>query len=344
MSIKINIQQKGMAAIMFAMFVVIVVALIAIGFAVLVRNDQRQTLDKTLSNQAIYAAETAINKKYRQLTASSATILPNNTCNADPIVNQNNGVLDSSNPGVKISCLLWTATPTALTYDNVELNPAAVPIIPADSTHAIQSIKISWRQHTAGSTSYYSNTTRLNSDSAVGLPQMPTLKITTAKVSAINNTFSVFANPASGGSASAVSIIGTGDGGIVNGACSSGTCEVILNNLPNDGSPWNNGSGGYGWLSISSLNGASDVTIEAFPNPNGGGGGSSAIPLQGAQLRLDATAKAQDVIKRLQVNISIPVTTWRPGFNISADRLCKNYRLDGVNNNQAGTAIGPVCP
>jgi Tfp pilus assembly protein PilX len=342
MFIKIKNKQKGMASIMFAMFVVIVVALIATGFAVLVRNDQRQTLDKTLSNQAIYAAESAINKKYRQLTANPTTILPNTTCNADPIVNQNDGVLDASNPGVKISCLLWTATPTALTYDNVGLNPAATPIIP--SNNAIQSIKITWRKTSAGGESYYSNTTQLNSVSSVGLPAMPTLKITLAHVASINRTYSVFANPANGGTPSAQSVTNTGDGGIVNGACIAGACEVILKDLPEEnGNPWNNGSNQYGWISISSLNGASDVKIEAYPDPNGGGG-SSAIPLQGAQLTIDATAKAQDVIKRLQVNISIPVTTWRPGFNISADRLCKNYRVDGANNNQAGTAIGPACP
>ena len=54
--------QSGMASIMFAIFMAIVLCLLAVGFATLVRNDQRQTLDKTLSNQATYAAESAINK------------------------------------------------------------------------------------------------------------------------------------------------------------------------------------------------------------------------------------------------------------------------------------------
>jgi hypothetical protein len=182
---------------------------------------------------------------------------------------------------------------------------------------------------------------------------MPTLRITLAGIVDINTTYTSFVNPRDGGdpdNPSGNSVIRNnnryGDGQIINGECDSATgkCVVVLNNLPPSGQPWNNGSNQYGWISISSLNGASNITIEAYADQNGGGGGSSAIPLQEAQLTIDATAKAQDVIKRLQVNISIPVTTWRPGFNISADRLCKNYRVDGANNNQAGTAIGPACP
>ena len=89
MNIKNNNYQTGIASIMFAIFiaVVIVTRLFAIGFAVLVRNDQRQTLDKKLSNQAQYAAGTEINRVQRDLQAQVAagqTLTAVTTCNTNP--------------------------------------------------------------------------------------------------------------------------------------------------------------------------------------------------------------------------------------------------------------------
>ena len=67
-----KLNQKGMSSILFAMVFIIILSLIGVGFATLVRKDQRETLDKTLSFQAQYAAETAINRKAAELQGLSA--------------------------------------------------------------------------------------------------------------------------------------------------------------------------------------------------------------------------------------------------------------------------------
>ena len=105
-----------MASIMFAIFIAVVISLLAIGFAVLVRNDQRQTLDKKLSNQAQYAAETEINRVQRDLQAQVAagqTLTAVTTCNTNP------ALLDTRMPDVKITCLTWNPNPGDLTYTGV---------------------------------------------------------------------------------------------------------------------------------------------------------------------------------------------------------------------------------
>ena len=67
----------------------------------------------------------------------------------------------------------------------------------------------------------------------------------------------------------------------------------------------------------------------------------------GAQAKVDATAMAQDVIKRIQATVPLEEVKWHPGFTAMADMMCKNYKVDGLNNN---TVTSPpmvnstVCP
>jgi Tfp pilus assembly protein PilX len=54
-------KQAGMVAIMVTMILMIVISLIVVGFAQISRRNQRQALDRQLSTQAFYAAETGVN-------------------------------------------------------------------------------------------------------------------------------------------------------------------------------------------------------------------------------------------------------------------------------------------
>ena len=58
---KKDIDQKGMAAILITLIMMIVISLIVLGFAQITRHDQQQALDKQLSTEAFYAAESGIN-------------------------------------------------------------------------------------------------------------------------------------------------------------------------------------------------------------------------------------------------------------------------------------------
>jgi hypothetical protein len=313
------VNQKGMAAIMFAMFMAVVITLLAIGFAVIVRNDQRQTLDKTLSNQAQYAAESAINRKYRELVTGTETTKDNPIdCRADDVIKNNSGIILDAMPDVKLTCLTWTSKPDVLSFTGVgsAANPLAVaPIRPAGAS-AIDFIKITWKDP-GGATGTSANIIRLTLTN----PGLPTLRIAAAQKNNITDTRIVYANPAVSGGTSDFS----GESGkLANGQCSANECWITLSSLP--GGPWDNSVGGY--LSVASINGSSDVFVQAFNNSNP----TTPLLLQDAQISIDATAKSQDVIKRLKANVSIQVDTWRPSFAASANRLCKNYMLDGTMN------------
>jgi Tfp pilus assembly protein PilX len=325
--------QSGMASIMFAIFMAIVLCLLATGFAVLVRNDQRQTLDKTLSNQATYAAESAINY-IQDLYHNASPPGDNNTCTsvdlASPFKVINKGISDAltasgSVGDITITCLTWSSNLSYLYYQKIDSQPVVVPIVPASGR--VQSITIQWSPEPGNlNTGTTSDLTQLT----LGSSNLPTLRIAAASNSDISGTKVIFINPSTVNSASFDST----SGNIGNGKCNSMPCKVTLYNLP--GELWNSGL-----LSITSLNGSS-INVKITAN-------NGAVNLIDAQAQVDATAKSQDVIKRLVANISLTPTTWQPDFAASADYLCKNYALNGSNNTYLYTGMvytdsGHLCP
>ena len=52
--------QRGIASLIITMVSMVIVTLIVLGFATLSRREQRQSLDRQLSTQAFYAAESGV--------------------------------------------------------------------------------------------------------------------------------------------------------------------------------------------------------------------------------------------------------------------------------------------
>jgi len=317
-----KLNELGIASMMFTIFIVLILSLIAIGFAFISRNDQRQTLDKTLSNQATYAAESAINK-IQSLFREGVLERPEWTsCQTDasvPSVNNFRNKISEALPSadIKITCLKWLSDLPQLVYDPVGSSPVVVPIFPTGDTGGL---KITWQSKNGAKTDKTSATDSLT----LRDNQIPTLRIAAAGEDTINRAGVVYLNPSTSGSGVSISYDAYASGLIANAACrDDDLCTVILN------------TGFFnGYLSIASLNGDSKVEISA---KNG-----DSVKFNRAQARVDVTARSQDVFKRLIGYVPLNDTSWRPGFVASADTLCKNYRVDG-NNRTAGPA-GDLCP
>jgi|GEM_PF-975008 len=363
---KLKNNQKGMASIMFAIFIILIVALIAIGYATMVRNDQRQTLDKTLSNQAQYAAETAINKIQTKIKAGTALDSNSSCYNIDSKGNSDivsgpgeSGKLDANFPGVKVTCLTWTSVPTSLAFSNVGYSPAVSPIMPVS---AIDKLKITW----TGNGSIYgcwddgsggeecgvdygvavcnNATLRLSCDTAPPV-KTPAIKIALTKNNDLPNLKAFYALPSDSVISREIDYGTSPSGSTVRGECwdsASGkyTCEVIIKGL----STWVWTSPNSGLISVGVLGGPADINIQALSL------GGASVALKGSQISIDANAQSQDVIKRLKATVSLTNNTWRPYFAASADSLCKNYAIDGSvlgNNLYSGmvsTSTAKLCP
>lgn len=65
--------QEGMVAIITTMVIMVVVTLVVSSFALIVRREQQQSLDRQLSTQAFYAAESGISAAYDALQKNKLT-------------------------------------------------------------------------------------------------------------------------------------------------------------------------------------------------------------------------------------------------------------------------------
>ncbi len=311
--------QQGMASIMFAMFMVALISLLVVGLTSIAVTDQRQTLDKSLSNQAQYAAETAINRQATILAATPSTPAQL-TCTSLSAAEAH--VLVAELPDVTITCLKWLTNLPNIVLNNVGVaGPVATPV---KFSAATSSMDISWNEASGAALSAYA-ATNLNLLNGY----MPTLRLTIAAANNVSAATTIYLSPRGIGGPTTISA--AADGSVGAAACSGAplTCTVTITSLPGGGTDY--------YASISSLNGTSTVTIASA---------SPGVTVSGAQVEIDATAKSQDVIKRLTARKSLVPTTWRPGFAAEAGALCKNFKLDGggpASNTLPGPAYGTAC-
>jgi Tfp pilus assembly protein PilX len=113
--------QDGIASLLIVMILMTVLALISIGFSVLMNREVRQSLDRQLSSEAYYAAESGVNDARDYLASGSASSF--NTCNNWPGTAKNfvsdatNGTGDISGDGIsKYTCLSVQTQPKELSY------------------------------------------------------------------------------------------------------------------------------------------------------------------------------------------------------------------------------------
>src|SRR5687768_8797387 len=101
--------QQGMAAIFVTMIMMIVISLIVLGFAQVSRREARDSLDRQLSTQAYFAAETGVNDAVEVIKSSGAGSIPEKTsCEySGPEYDASKAVIDSTN-NVSYTCLLVT--------------------------------------------------------------------------------------------------------------------------------------------------------------------------------------------------------------------------------------------
>ena len=108
---KHKLNQNGASAIMFAMVFIIVISLLTVGFATLARRDQRAALDKTLSNEAQYAAEAGVESVKEYVNRVGTAAVSNDNCDPGTLISGYEKPQFNEN-GLDISCIKWDTEPT----------------------------------------------------------------------------------------------------------------------------------------------------------------------------------------------------------------------------------------
>lgn len=348
--------QSGMVSIVVALVIMGIMTLVSVSFAFLTRREQRQALDRQLSTQAFYAAETGVNdavSKIRNNTLGAVT----DCSDAQQSQISSNRELDSST-GVGYTCVLVNRTPDSLIYDTIETDNSIVVRIRANQN--IDNLKISWQDASdAGNFedgwfsdargNYYLPQDKAMKGNAVSnfltsgsgqqtadFPNhigmlratiIPTNAITSTN-SLLENSQTVFLYPEGhdladqNGSVafrnnqqlSREGVFGSGECNTQNqGGDFPRHCNTVITNINHDDF----------YLRLKAIYRPVAVTITAT-NDSG-----ERLALDGAQAVVDATGKANDVLRRIQVRVPLRKDSYYyPEFALeSANTICKRMRV-----------------
>ena len=325
--------QRGMVSIVVAMLIILLVSLITLGFAQLVRREQRQSLDRQLSTQAFYAAETGINdasKAIKEALENNQSVADKTNCGPEGIYSANNQLSEV----VEYSCLLVDADLETLIFDSIDTAKAEVTMAKSGDSNPLSRLTIAWQDKSGGNS--------FTGCPAAGQfpPAWPSggngagncssgiLRIDLVPLSAvnrpnlINNTMTVFLHPTSSNSISELDYGGSigraGQGRVWASACNTTIstakpkfCSVTINGLT---------ATSYA-IRMQSIYRESEVTILA----------ESGRTFVGGQAIIDSTGKASDVLRRIQVRLPVdPFNDDAPPFAIqTSETQCKLFAIAG---------------
>lgn len=327
---KLFSSEQGMISIMTTMVLLIVITLIVLGFAQIARRNQKESLDRQLSTQAFYAAETGVNdaRELIQTAQAAGTAITDKTdCSGAWLVGILNPVIDAD-ANVKYSCLLIDTAPTTLRYSDVGTTSIVVPMNAASGNFS--TVKIDWQPKSAAASLAGCPTTL---PAAAGNGQFRTTSAWTCPFGVLrfdlvptsggltpdglrDATMTTFAVPfASGGSSSIPYLASTANTNNVTGvACTTNGCSLTVTGLTQNS---------Y-YLRISSL--YRNVSLQV----SGANAGGAQLEIQGAQAVIDSTGRAQDVLRRIQVNVPLNATSENQMSDYaiqSTDAICKRFSV-----------------
>jgi hypothetical protein len=309
MSTKSPKDERGIVSLMVTFVIIIVISLIVIGFSQVARRNQRSALDRQLSTQAFYAAETGINDVTNLIRSGTAVFSAGDDTDCDGF-SSNNGLTGTLDPAgdVRYSCLLVADEVKALVYTTIR-NQHSVTA-PLKLSGNLQTLTFRWKSNAttrlnaancaAGAATVLPAATAWGCDYALlrvdltqdrGLPSAARLA---------DDTTTTFFRPHNTASATPTISVFDNDANrarYLRASCSAGNCQANLS--------FSGGASGRDYfLRMTALYGdAEDVRVSGLDT---GGAGET---FRDAQIQIDATGKAQDVLRRVQVRLPLKETS-----------------------------------
>jgi Tfp pilus assembly protein PilX len=317
-------RQKGFVSIIVAAVLMILLSLVTIGFSRLMQREQRQALDRQLSTQAFYAAETGVNDVNAKL--KSGTLTPEEKTTCDVSGDWNDGIVDPNTPEVVYTCLQYDRSPLDLVFTDT-INTTSSKVFPVEADSAINKVVIEWSDEGSGNNLDASSTTACAGAATVPFPSsfssgtVPVLRVDLIQVPAafnrqnlIDNTASLYLYPKDCGTNTVTfaNYIGASTGGVVEVDCST-TCKLTIDGL-SENRYYARVKSIYrdvGTLRVTALD-AADALLE----------------LKNAQTLVDSTGKANDVVRRIEVRIAdAPNYRWPEAVVETSEGLCKLLQI-----------------
>jgi Tfp pilus assembly protein PilX len=319
--------EQGFASLVVVLTLIIVLSLITLGFAQLIRREQNNALNKQLSSQAFYAAESGVNDVIKAINDGATNLGDTKTCTGSGSIFDNNQALAGKNPvidsahNVSYTCVLVNKQPNNLYHQNVgnpaveDSNTNSWTVVGSTTTPLNAGLKISWQSYSKRSAVPASkNTAFLPHDSwkdssnngYMGVLQFSVTPLGgMTRQNLITNDYTAYLYPTSGAADTMDYTTTTSAKGAIKAAsCTSGTCSITLNSLP----------GGPYLFHIASIYDSSDITLTPVDNT---------IKFIDTQAVIDVTGKAQDILRRIQVRYPLQNDVALPTDALEAQNICK---------------------
>jgi type II secretory pathway pseudopilin PulG len=343
------LNENGFASIVIALILIIVLALLTVGFAQLARREQQDALDKQLASQAYDAAESGVNNAYHDIENSIITQSggPGQTkADSSTCMNPVTGLAANSNidatHGVSYSCLLVDLTPPTLEKGlsaGSGWSTAFKVVDASNNDTALKSFDVVWGS-SDGHTSLPPSTTQFppvgtNPSQWGNSPALLEVSVTPLgavdRNSLIDNSLTAYFKPSStagsltypatavqtptnpySGDASGAG----GQGQVIQAKCTSGKCTVTVNMSSGIGGQ----TGEQYLIHVADYYDDSQVGITNAVDTNG-----KAAYFANSQAVIDVTGKARQVLKRIQANVPLRPSPSLPSYGIEAEDLCKRF-------------------
>ncbi len=291
-----NSGDAGFVSIVVCIIIMTILSLITLSFAQIMSREQRQALDRVLSTQAFYAAESGINDAIHDPAGYT-----DNSCTANDV---------DVSLGVRITCVTYDDTPPNHTVDALPVDPSSPDVFALPI--GTDSIRIDFRANSPSSTAASSRSnndlpTFANWGTNPGALKVQILPFINSddREAIINRADSFIVIPRDPGAAGGYK---SGPfGRILQADCdATGQCSITINAIP---PPDVNSSV---TVVMSSLYTSNSVTTTAI---NGAG---TPIDFVGDQAVIDSTGRTTDVVRRIQVRVSLtPGYTYAGGGIVS---------------------------
>lgn len=325
--------QDGLVAIVVTLLIITILGLTAVSFSKLITREARQTLDRQLSSQAFYAAESAVNEARQdiqtKLAAGNVSAAARTSCSQ---------VTYDAATNTGYTCLLVTLDPPTIEADPVSVADTKVfPLFPPAGGGYYNQLNIEW----ANSGSNFANyvTTNLGDyppancsapcspwpADRFGVLRVDLIPIdneTVGSPAALNTRDELFARIRSfflyPYDTSASLAFGSIQTGRTYGAdCDNQKCRVSITGLTSDAS-----ISGY-YIRLRAVYKPLSISISGSTNLQ------PVARFINAQAEIDATGRSQDLLRRIRVRVAISSVLDNTDFVLqTAGDICKRLLVE----------------
>lgn len=314
--------QSGMASMVIVILIMTLLSLIVVSMTKNANRDQQQSLDNQLNSQAFYAAESGVNDARDYYTQ-----YVNDAVNPAPASKTDCGGISGANPGdqfpahtsqvgngttnttASYSCVLYDANPNSLVFSDVSTDTSVLMPLQDKSGAPLQSLTFTWQEPNDNNYTFSGCPSsgfpqNLNNNCNAGVLRVELIDTDDLSRNAlINNDFLAYLSPSpnpgsSPGSPNYPNGVGTANQGVTwSGGCTggaSGQCSLTINNINRN----------ILMLHMRSMYKDNQVkitgtTTDPITHVN------RSVEFFNGQMMIDATGKASDVLKRIEVRVPL---------------------------------------